>query len=472
MDRKEYRERDAVELASLVCRREIAPRELVAAAIESVTEINPHINAVVETFDSEIDRADPSGPLYGVPFLLKDLILHRRGSYLEMGSRMALGLTVDDDSELMVRFRRAGLIAIGRTATPEFGHGCTTESVLRGPTRNPWDRSRMAGGSSGGSAAAVAAGITPIAHANDGAGSIRIPAACCGLFGMKPSRGRVSLGPNMGEALFGMGIEGAVSRTVRDSAVVLDAIQGTAAGDPFVIAPPAKPYAEEISIAPGRLRVGYTTKAWSGAPIDSECERATEEIARLCESLGHEVEEASPQFDYSEFREACLRGWAAGMVTWIDALRVATGRDPGPDVLETATLSAYEFGKRLSTTEVLEVPGLLNKVCRSVGPFFAQYDVLLTPTTSRPPQPLGTYNQNAPGITTQQWFDHKGSFAPFLALFNVTGQPAMTLPLATSGAGLPIGLQFVGRFGAEGALFRLAAQLEKAKPWKRGSFNQ
>ncbi|HVW70863.1 MAG TPA: amidase [Steroidobacteraceae bacterium] len=465
MKQEDYRKQDATELARLVRNGDVKPRELVDAALEAVEAINPSINAVLETFDDEMTRASPSGPLHGVPFLLKDLVLHRRGGLLEMGSRMARGLVASGDTELMTRFRRAGLIAIGRTTTPELGHGCTTESALSGPTRNPWDRSRMAGGSSGGSAAAVAAGITPLAHANDGAGSIRIPAACCGLFGLKPSRGRVSLGPDSGEALFGMGIENVVSRTVRDSAIILDCIQGPAPGDPYIIERPTAAYAEEVTRDPGKLRVAYTTVAWSGAPIDPECVRATENAAKLCADLGHSVHNASPAFDYALFRQTCIRAWAAGIATWVDALAVATRREPTLDFLETATLSAYELGRRLSAAQLLEVPAALNQICRSVAPFFEDHDVLLTPTTSRPAQPLGTYNQNAPGLTTEDWFDRKGSFAPFLALFNVTGQPAMSVPLAVSSTRLPIGLHFVGRFGAESVLFRLAAQLERARPW-------
>lgn len=192
---------------------------------------------------------------------------------------------------------------------------------------------------------------------------------------------------------------------------------------------------------------------------------AVERTAALCESLGHHVEQASPQFSYAEFREACIRGWAAGMTMWIDALAAATGRAPGADYLESATLAAYEFGCRLTPQQILEIPAMLNRICRAVGPFFQEYDMLLTPATSRPPQPLGTYNQNAPGLTTQAWFDHKGSFAPFLALFNVTGQPAMTLPMASTASGLPIGVQFAGRFGDEQGLFQLAGQLEASRPW-------
>lgn len=465
MNFKEYRRYDACGLSDLVRKGATTANQLAGLALAAIDEFNPRINAVIETFDGELRHSDSSGPLYGVPFLAKDLVLHRAGGLLEMGSRLARGMVTPTNTELLLRYRRAGLNLVGRTTTPELGHGCTTEPVLTGPTRNPWDLTRMAGGSSGGSAAAVAAGIVPAAHANDGAGSIRIPAACCGLFGMKPTRGRVSLGPDAGEALFGMGIEHAVTRTVRDSAALLDAAQGPAVGDPYVIPGPPQRYSQAVTMPPPALKIAVATRTWSGAPVEREVIEAVESTARLCESLGHRVEEASPQFNYAEFREACIRGWAAGMTMWIDMLSTATGRVPGPDYLETATLSAYEFGRSLSAKQVLEVPSMLNRICRAVGPFFETYDMLLTPTTSRPAQPLGTYDQNAAGLTTHAWFDHKGSFAPFLALFNVTGQPAMTLPLASSASGLPIGVHFAGRFGEETQLFQLASQLEAARPW-------
>jgi amidase len=465
MNFDEYRELDAVALASLVCTGEVHPREIVNTALAAVLRLNPHLNAVLQTFDDEFAIANASGPLYGVPFLIKDLVSHRAGGLLEMGSRLARGFVTPHDTELMHRFRRAGLITIGRTATPEFGHGCTTEPVLTGPTRNPWDLSRMAGGSSGGSASAVAAGIVPAAHASDGAGSIRIPSACCGVFGLKPSRARVSLGPDTGESLFGMGIENVLSRTVRDSAAILDCIEGPAAGDPYQITRPQIPYREAANRPPAALKIAFTTTAWSGAPVDEECVRATRDVAKLCAQLGHVVEEASPSFEYDVFRKACIRGWAVAMVAGIDRLVAVTKRQPCADYLETATLSAYELGRCLSVPEVLEIPALLNQICRSVAPFFESYDMLLTPTTSRPAAPLGTYNQNRPGQTTEQWFDHKGSFAPFLALFNVTGQPAMSVPLSTSAAGLPIGAHFAARFGQEGALLSLATQLESERPW-------
>jgi amidase len=463
MNFEDYQAHDALALAGLIRGGAVSRDEVKAAATAAVERLNPSLNAVIETFDDEPTADD--GVFAGVPFLVKDLVLHRRGGLVEMGSRFARGLRTPDDTFLMERFRAAGLVAIGRTNTPEFGHGCTTEPVANGPTRNPWNPAHMAGGSSGGSAAAVAAGMVPIAHGNDGAGSLRNPAACCGVFALKPSRGRITLGPDSGDALFGMGCEGVLSRSVRDSAAALDAVAGPAAGDPYVIAPPHAPYRQEVDRDPAPLRIAVTTDAWSGAPIGEESRAATWQAARLCEALGHHVEEARPAFDYAEYRRANIDAWAAGMVSWVDGLAAINGRVPGDDNLEAATLAIYRHGKALSAGELLAVPAVMNRISRAVGGFFETYDLLLTPVTATPAAPLGTYDQNAPGITPERWFDHKGSFTPFLALFNLTGQPAMSVPLCHSADGLPLGVQFAAGFGREDLLFRLAGQLERALPW-------
>lgn len=460
---EDYQAYDAVGLADLIRRKAVSREEVRAAALSAIKQLNPRINAVLETFEGESSAED--GPFAGVPFLVKDLVLHRRNGLIEMGSRLARGLRTPGDTFLMERFRAAGMITLGRTNTPELGHGCTTEPVANGPTRNPWNPGHMAGGSSGGSAAAVAAGMVPMAHGNDGAGSLRNPAACCGLFTVKPSRGRITLGPDSGDALFGMGCEGVLSRTVRDSATMLDCIAGSAPGDPYVIAAPGRPYAQEIGCDPAPLRIAVTTDAWSGAPIDEESKAATWNAARLCESLGHHVEEARPEFDYADYRRANIDAWAAGMVTWVDGLTAINGRTPGDDTLEAATLAIYRHGKSLSASQLLAVPAVMNRISRTVGQFFERYDLLLTPATATPAAPIGTYNQNAPGITPEQWFDHKGSFTPFLALFNLTGQPAMSVPLYQATNGLPLGIHFAAGFGREGRLFALAGQLERTLPW-------
>jgi amidase len=469
MKLEEYARHDAHDLADLVRRREVSPAELAGAALEAAEKVQPRINALVRVFPERAGvrpETLPEGPLRGVPFLLKDAGMHEKGTPCELGSRLGRGLVAPHDSHLMERFRAAGLVTLGCTTTPEFAFNVTTESLLTGPTRNPWDTSRMAGGSSGGAAAAVAAGIVPMAHGNDAGGSIRIPASCCGVVGLKPTRGRIPLGPDVGEALSGLATEFALTRTVRDSAVLLDAVQGAGVGDPYVIAPPARPYREEARTAPGSLRIAFTTRAWSGVPVDAEVSQAVEQTAMLCESLGHHVQEASPAVDAAALMFATVRLGAAHLAAGIGFLASILGRVPGEDTLEATTLATYRYGLTLSATDVLGALAVLNGLCRSVGAFFQGYDVLLTPTVALLPQPLGTYDANDSRITAEQWPAHIFSFAPFTTLFNVTGHPAMSLPLHQSASGLPIGMQFVAPHGGESTLFRLAAQLEEARPWR------
>jgi len=466
---EEYAQYDGLGLAQLVSRGEVTPTELALAALSAAERVEPRIHCLVRSFPERahsprMDLAS-AGPFRGVPFLLKDFPLEK-GTPCEMGSRLCRGLVSGQDSHLMERFRAAGLVTLGCTTTAELGFNVTTESVLTGPTRNPWDTQRMAGGSSGGSAAAVAAGIVPMAHASDTGGSIRIPASCCGVVGLKPTRGRIPLGPGVGESISGLGIDFAITRTVRDCAALLDAVQGAGVGDPYVIAPPARPYLQEVGTPPGQLNIAFTTRAWSGAPVDPEVSRAVEQTVALCESLGHRVREASPTVDAAGLMFATVRLGSAHLAAAIDGLAGALGRMPAEDTLEATTLATYRYGKAVPATELLGAQALLNGLCRSVGGFFEGCDVLLTPTVARVPQPLGTYDANAPGITAEQWPEHIFAFAPFTALFNVTGNPALSLPLHESSGGLPIGMQFVGRYGAEATLLRLAGQLEEARPWR------
>lgn len=463
---EDYIRHDATALGDLVRRGAVTAAELEATALEAAARLNPRLNAIIETWPGEHDPAlERTAAFAGVPFLIKDIVIQRAGKRQELGSRIAIGNTAASNSYLMDRFDALGLVTLGRTTTPEFGHGPTTEPVHGGPTRNPWDLSRMAGGSSGGAAASVAAGIVPIAHGNDGAGSIRIPAACCGLIGLKPSRGRVTSGPGGGETLFGMGVELALTRSVRDTATVLDAASRPAPGDPMVILQPPAPYATLTETRPGRLRIGVTTTPWFDAPIDAEIVAAVEQAAALCRDLGHEVVEASPAFDYGRMRSACLVLWAAGMAHWGRQLATKMGRPLSEDFLEAATLAMVRFGNSLSSADLLGALENTNAVTRAVGGFFEDYDLLLTPSTAKIAQPLGTYDQNAPVTNHEDWFDRKARFPPFLAVFNVTGQPAISLPTAVSASGLPIGVQFAARFGREDVLLQLARQLEGEIPW-------
>jgi len=465
----DYTAHDGLGLAELVARKEVTPDELGAAAFEAVAKVNPRINAVLHTIPkeaaAEIRAGLPRGPFTGVPFLIKEIVLHAKGVRCEMGSKLAQGYVPDADTELMARFRRAGFVLAGTTQTPEFGYNPTTETRAFGPVHNPWNLGHSPGGSSGGSGAAVAAGIVPIAHANDGGGSIRIPASCNGLVGLKPSRDRIPSGPDYGDLLCGLACEFALTRSVRDAAALLDAVAGPDAGAPGHPIPPVRPYREQIGTPPSRLRIAWTTTPASGAKIDPECEKAVHETVRLLESLGHTLIEDRPRYDWDAFLENVNVIWGAFGVASIDFASAMTGRKPGPDNLEAVTLASYEDGKRYSAIDLLNAMTHCNLVSRQVGPFFEKVEVLVTPTIARQPAPLGELNQNREGMSAMEWTRQVFSYVPFTPLFNVTGQPAISLPLHWSTDGLPVGVQIAGRFGDEATLLRLAAQLEQARPW-------
>ena len=466
MEVSEYVEHDATGLAALISGRQVSADEVRQAALRAIEAVNPELNALVgEPFDEPLGYST-DGPFAGVPFLVKDLVLHAEGVPVRAGSRMTGdGIPFPYDTDLMARFRRAGLATLGRTTTPEFGFNASTESVLSGPTRNPWDTSRSPGGSSGGSGAMVAARAVPAAHANDGGGSIRIPAAVNGLVGLKPTRGRVSLGPDFAEALNGAAVEFAVTRTVRDCAALLDAVHGPGIGDKYYAAPPSRPFAEEVGAAPGNLKVAFTTEAWSGVSVDPECKKAVEELAALLEKLGHDVTEASPEVDVAAFDKANTRVWFSFLAASTAAFAGITGNQPSPDTLEATTLACYEAGAKLTALEMAEADGIQNQITRAVASWFLDYDVLLTPTLAHATFPLGLLDANDASLDAGGWYDKIFEHAPFTALFNMTGQPAMSVPAMATTDGGPVGTQLVGRFGDEAALIRLAAQLEEARPW-------
>jgi amidase len=462
----EYLQQDGLGLAELIRRGETTAAEVLDCARQVLEAVNPEINAVIETYPEPLaGNASPDAPFHGVPFAIKDLVLHAAGQLIEFGSRLGRGVRLPHDTDLMARFRRAGLRTLCRTTAPEFGYCPTTETIANGPTRNPWDTTRMAGGSSGGSAAAVAAGIVPLAHANDGGGSIRIPAACCGLFGLKPTRGRTPIGPDSAEGLNGLGVEFAVTRTVRDAAELLDAVQGSGIGDPYVIAPPQRPYAAELDRPPAPLRIAVMTTPWGGQQVDAMVRDAVRDCAKLCESLGHEVEEAGPRLDWDRFLAAMMPYWTVNLASGIDQLAAATGRPIDESTLEATTLACYRYGKSLKAVDFLHAMESVNVLTREAAAFFVDHDLLLTPTLPAPPAPLGTVNANDASLDALGWTRHVFDFTPFTPLFNMTGQPAMSVPLARTGANLPIGIQFGARFGAEDLLLRLARQLEQARPW-------
>ncbi|MFE7119093.1 amidase [Streptomyces sp. NPDC057654] len=466
----EYVRFDAVGLAELVADGQVTAPELEAAAREAAEAVNPRINAIVETWPTDDEPAPGSAPLAGVPFLIKDMGVTMAGRRLELGSRLAAGNVARADSFLMRRFRRAGLVTFGRTTTPEMAYSITTEPVLygHGPTRNPWDPERSAGGSSGGAGAAVAAGVVPIAHATDAAGSLRIPASYNGLFGLKPTRGRVSMGPGADEVFSGLAVQGGVSRTVRDSAALLDLIRGPEPGDPYFAQEPYRPYAQEVTRAPGALRIGVLPQAWGGRRTTAPVAEALARTVRLLESLGHQVEEAEVGLgsDWEEFVLASAHLMAANLTASVDELAAAFGRPVDDSTLEPDTLAGYRYGQRVSGSQLIAAFGIRNRVARTLAGSFDAYDVLLTPTVPELPLPVGAYTEGGDALDGLGWIDRLNDRSPFTLAFNAAGTPAASIPVtADTATGLPIGMQFAAGYGHEARLFRLAGQLEQASPW-------
>ncbi|MFB8073019.1 amidase [Streptomyces californicus] len=464
----EYVTYDAVGLAELVAAGEVTAAELRAAALDAARAVDPQINAVVETWQDEDEPQPGSTPLAGVPFLVKDIGAAMAGRRMELGSRLAAGHVARADSFLALRLRRAGLVTFGRTATSEMAYSITTEPVLYGATRNPWDPERSAGGSSGGAGAAVAAGVVPLAHGTDAAGSLRLPAAYNGLFGLKPTRGRVSLGPEADELFSGLAVPGGVSRTVRDSAALLDLIRGPEPGDPYAAQQPSRPYAEEVTRPPGRLRIGVLAQAWGGRRTSAPVADALSRTAALLADLGHQVEEAEVGLGvgWEEYVLANARLFTANLAATVDELAAAFGRPVDSSTLEPATLAGYHYGQRVGGAQLVAALAVRNRVSRSLARSFDAYDILLTPTAPELPTPLGAYTESARTLDGLGWIDTVFDRAPFTMPFNMAGTPAMSVPLAAdAGTGLPIGMQFAAGHGLEGRLFRLAGQVEQASPW-------
>ncbi len=457
----EYRSHDAVGLAGLVAKGEVTAGELLDVAVARMAEVNPRLNAVTRDLSEQARAEAPgAGPLAGVPYLLKDLGAHMAGLPTSSGSKMFSETPAVADSAITKLYRGAGLSIFGKTNTPEFGLWPVTESDLLGPARNPWDLSRTPGGSSGGASAAVAAGIVPAAHASDGGGSIRIPAACCGLFGMKPSRGRVSFAP-AGEGWAGASIMHAVTRSVRDSAVLLDIACVPQPGDPYFLNLPERPYAEEVGRDPGKLRIAiFDGSLTPGGTLDPEVAEAVREAGRLCESLGHHVEAATLPGDHAAMQAAAGLVMGASVVANVEAEAERRGRPLADGDLEAATLRVYHRGKAESAAAYVRAVQTLHAYGRAAASLFETYDVMLLATLGRPAIPIG-YLFEDPKLLVERLF----SYMPNTQAFNNSGQPAMTVPLAWSKGGLPIGIQFAARTGAEGLLFRLAGQLEQARPW-------
>jgi amidase len=462
----EYATHDATGLAELIKAGKVTAAEVHAAAVEALRAVLPQLGAgASEPFDAPLEH-DAGGTFGGVPFALKDLVCHAADVPTRMGSRLTgpQGLTFPHDTELMSRFRKAGLATTILSTSPEMGYNANTEPLIHGSTRNPWDVTRSAGGSSGGSSALVAAGAVPVAHANDGGGSIRIPAACNGLVGLKPTRGRVPIGPDYQEALSGFAVEFAVTRTVRDAAALLDEVAGWAPGDKYRLQAPERPYAHEAGQDPAPLRIAVHTASWAGTDVDPEVVAAVEGVAGVLEGLGHHIERDTPEFDWAEFMLAHYRVWGGFVAESVHAVSAMTGLAPSSDTLEATVLAGYEYGRALTVIEMGEAFGIVNRISRVVGQFHQRYDVLLTPTTNTPPLPLGYLDANA-DLDHEAWTRRIFDVASFTPLFNLTGGPAISLPLAMTASGLPIGVQFAADLCEESTLLALAGQLERAMPW-------
>ncbi len=459
---------DATALAQLVRNKEVQPRELVELAIERIEQLNPQLNAVITPMYDEARKTAqsgiPDGPFTGVPYLIKDLLAAYKGVPMRFGTKNLRNYVPDHDSEIIIRYKKAGLIAVGKTNTPEIGLLPTTEPALFGPSRNPWDLNRTTGGSSGGSAAAVASGMVPVAHGSDGGGSIRIPSSCCGIFGLKPTRGRNPLGPDFGDVMGGLVAEHVLTRSVRDSAAILDATMGYDVGDPYIAPPPTRPYIQEVGRNPGRLRIAFMPRTPHGDAYSDDCLKALTDVVRLCTELGHDLVEVNPVFDTQKFARAFNVIYAAGCATTIEGICMLTGKKPSRSQYEPVTWGLYKLGKKLKAADYLFAVQILQSSAREIGRFFADYDVLMTPVLGEPPVPIGTFD-SPPEDPLKGW-RRSATFVPFTPICNATGQPAASVPLFWNEEGLPIGIHFVGRYGDEATLFRIASQLEQARPWE------
>lgn len=464
-----YAEMDATAQAALVARGEVTPDELLDSALEAVEALNPKLNAVVLIQESvaraAIRAGLPRGPLRGVPFLIKDLGCEAVDFPSHNGSRLLMNTRYPRDSAIFERIRATGCVTFARTTSPEFGIGAATESVVYGgPTRNPWNLDHTSGGSSGGSGAAVAAGIVAAAHGSDGGGSVRIPASSCGLFGFKATRARLPDGPYAGEGWAGMAIDGFLTRSVRDSAVLLDACEGADPGAPYWAPPLGRGYAAAITRPPRRMRIALCDTTLSGAAVHPDCRAAVQQTARLLSDLGHHVDPARPAAD----TEAMMRAWTdiVACGTALSIQKALKGRPLGPDDVEGVARGAAAHAATVPGSRYLEAVGIVHAYGRAMAAFFEDWDILLTPTLAEPPARVGRFSH-----ATEDYLAFRtgpeGVFAysPFTAAFNATGQPAASLPLATSADGLPVGIHLAARFGADEELIALCAELELAAPW-------
>jgi amidase len=470
MTLSEYAAHDALGLADLVQRGEVSPRELARLAASAIDAINPAVNAVVETYPDRIEDLDErrlgTGPFRGVPFLIKDFFGHEAGRVVEFGSRLCRGMIATQDTYLCEMFRASGLNIIGRSAAPEYSMAGTTETALHGNTSTPWKRGFSAGGSTGGGMAAVVAGMVPVAHGSDIAGSIRVPASFCGGVGLKPSRGRVSLGPLQDENGYGLGQNFVQTRSVRDAAAMLDCLSVPQVGDPFLIPKPAESYAALARHRPRPLRIGWSTTPLMGVRVDPEVARAVEQTAALLAEMGHHVDESGPTFDGLQAMRDMMDVWFFGFDLRLESYAKRSGHAIGPDTLEPVTFKIYEYARGMTPSRFLAALAGINASRRQLAREISSLDVWVCPTTAHVAEPWGTFNLGRSDVDVrdvpEQIFRTP---CQFTLPHNILGTPAISLPLAMHSSGLPIGVQLGARPAEEHVLLQLASALEEARPW-------
>ena len=466
MNLSEYASYDGLGLAQLIKRRDISPQEVAHVGNEAINALNGKLNFIdhlsLDDAEKSLSSDRHDGAFGGVPFLIKEAAV--KGQPCRKGSRLSRDCIAAEDDEITTRFRRTGVTILGISTMPEGGNAPTTEPLLHGPTRNPWNPEYMPGGSSGGSAAAVAAGVVPIAHASDGGGSIRIPAACCGLVGLKPTRART---PGFQCGPYTLGVGHIVSRSVRDTAAMLDCIHGPEVGAVYSATPPVRSFLTEVTQTPKPLKIAFSTFSPSGAKLHPDCVKAVEDAVKLCESLGHHIEERALPYEWEPLCKTFTDLWSYKHPYNVETLEQATGLQSSPNTREACNLAMLEYAREMTMLEFVRSLRHAEQACVSIGRFFTQYDVYISPVMTQPALKLGALDANAPGLTAQSWVDRMiSNYALFTPVFNITGQPAISLPLYQSTDGLPLGVQFAAGHSDEATLLQLAGQLEQALPWR------
>ena len=467
MSFKEYDNYDGLGLAELVRKKEVSPSDLLEEAIHRNEKVNGETNAVVlkhyEEAKERLTKGLPEGPFTGVPFLLKDLHVLLTGTKTTYGSKFFKDYVADHNSTLVDRYLDAGLVIFGKTNTPEFGLTVTTEPSLYGPTRNPWNLDHSAGGSSGGAAAAVSSGVLPLANASDGGGSIRIPASCCGLVGLKPTRARTPMGPDRGEGWAGQSISHCVSKTVRDSAALLDATTGLESGDPYGVPEANESFLSACRKNPGKLKIALHLPT-DKVKIEEDVVLRIQETAKLCESLGHEIIEDSPEPDLEALSEAIGIIISANVTVALQQRAEILGTKITPESVEHITYRMYENGKEFSAEQYARATLANHQAGRVLGKFMENYDLILSPVLTKSPVKIGEIDMSSEDIPT--YIERLSSYSCFTGLYNQTGQPSISLPLGLSESGLPIGSMLSAKYGNDELLISISSQLEEAQPWK------